>query len=61
MVDKLTLKLTLKYHATALVGIPAVSMLKRHILKWPFIIPSTRCTCVIIMLLNQLLDMPTFL
>jgi hypothetical protein len=25
--------------------------------KWPFV-PSTRCTCVMIMLFNQLLDMP---
>ena len=29
-----------------------------HILEWPFIVPSTRCTCVMIMLFNQLLDMP---
>ena len=31
---------------------------KRHILEWPYIIPSTRCTCVMIMRVNQLLDMP---
>ena len=31
---------------------------KLHILEWPFILPSTRCTCVMIMLFNQLLDMP---
>ena len=24
----------------------------------PFIVPSTRCTCVMIMLFNQILDMP---
>ena len=29
-----------------------------HILEWPFIVPSTRCICVMIMLFNQLLDMP---
>ena len=29
-----------------------------HILEWPFIVPSTRCTCVVIMLFNQRLDMP---
>uniref|UniRef100_A0A673Y847 Mitogen-activated protein kinase kinase kinase 1 n=1 Tax=Salmo trutta TaxID=8032 RepID=A0A673Y847_SALTR len=29
-----------------------------HILKWPFIVPSTRCTCVMIMLFNQPVDMP---
>ena len=29
-----------------------------HILELPFIVPSTRCTCVMIMLFNQLLDMP---
>ena len=29
-----------------------------HILVWPFIVPSTRCTCVMVMLFNQLLDMP---
>ena len=31
---------------------------KLHILEWPFIVLSTRCTCVMIMLFNQLLDMP---
>ena len=31
---------------------------KLHIVEWPFIVPSTRCTCVMIMLFNQLLDMP---
>jgi hypothetical protein len=31
---------------------------KLHILKWAFIVLSTRCTCVMIMLFNQLLDMP---
>ena len=31
---------------------------KLHILEWPFIVPSTRCTCVLIMLFNHLLDMP---
>jgi hypothetical protein len=25
---------------------------------WPFIVPSTKCTCVIIMLFNLHLDMP---
>ena len=29
-----------------------------HILEWPFIVPGTRCTCVMITLFNQLLDMP---
>ena len=32
-----------------------------HIFEWPFIVPSTRCTCVMIMLFNQILDMPTLL
>ena len=31
---------------------------KLDILEWPFIVPSTRCTCVMIMLFNQLLHMP---
>ena len=31
---------------------------KLHILEWPFIVPSTRCTCVMIMLFNWHLDMP---
>ena len=31
---------------------------KSHILEWPFIVPSTRCTCIMIMLFNQLIDMP---
>ena len=35
-----------------------ICVTKLHILEWPFIVPSTRCTCVMIMLLNQLLDMP---
>ena len=33
-------------------------MTKLHILEWPFIVPNTRCTCVMIMLFNQVLDMP---
>ena len=58
-------KLTFSYLTTAVVDIPAVSMpissalkTKLHILEWPFTVPSTRFTCVIIMLFNQLLDMP---
>uniref|UniRef100_A0A8K9X113 Origin recognition complex subunit 2 n=1 Tax=Oncorhynchus mykiss TaxID=8022 RepID=A0A8K9X113_ONCMY len=58
-------KLTLSSLATALLDIPAVSksvalccLTKLHILEWPFIVPSTRCSCVMIMLFNQLLDMP---
>jgi hypothetical protein len=64
-------KWTFNYLVTALVDIPAVSMLiacslktgdicgielvtKLHILEWPFIVHSTRCTCVLIMLFNQL-------
>ena len=31
---------------------------KLHILEWPFIVSSRRCTCAVTMLLNQLLDMP---
>jgi hypothetical protein len=61
--------------ATALVDIPAVSMsiahtLKTwhlwycvvwlHILEWPFIVPSTRCTCVMIMPFNLLSRPSTF-
>ena len=57
---------SLNYLATALVDIPAGSMpiacslktWKLHILEWPFIVPSTRCACVMIMLFNHLLDMP---
>ena len=29
-----------------------------HILEWSFIVPSTWCTCVMILLFNQLLDIP---
>jgi hypothetical protein len=32
-------------------------VIKLLILKWPFIVPSTRWTCVMIMRFNQLLDM----
>jgi hypothetical protein len=32
------------------------SVTKLHTLEWPFIVPSTRCTCVLIMLFNQLID-----
>ena len=31
---------------------------KLDILEGPFIVPRTRCTCVITVLFNQLLDMP---
>jgi hypothetical protein len=31
---------------------------QNYILEWPFIAPSTRCTCVMIMQFNQFLDMP---
>ena len=31
---------------------------KLHTLEWPLFVPITRCTCVMIMLFNQLLDMP---
>jgi hypothetical protein len=31
---------------------------KLNILKWPFIVPNTRCTCVMVMLFNQLPYMP---
>ena len=67
-------KWTLNSLATALVDIPAVSMTIAHSVntwdlwhcvvwqnctkKWPFIVPSTRCTCVMIMMFNHLLDMP---
>jgi hypothetical protein len=39
-------------------SVPLRCVTKLHILEWPFIIPSTRCTCIIIILFNQLLDMP---
>jgi hypothetical protein len=55
----------LKLTGKALVNIPAVSMpskletsvalcgvTKRHISEWPFIVPGTRLTCVMIMLFN---------
>ena len=69
MVEKLTVN-----SLTALVDIPAVNMpiacclkLKTSValccditthLEWLFIVPGTRCTFVMIMLFNQLLDMP---
>jgi hypothetical protein len=34
---------------------------KLHMLELPFIVPSTRCTCVMIMLFNQIFDMPHLL
>jgi hypothetical protein len=64
-------KLTLHSLATTLVDIPSQHanytlpqnlwhcvVTKLHILEWPLIVPSTRCTYVIIKLFNQLLDMP---
>ena len=39
-------------------GIVLYCVIKLHILGWPFIVPRTRCTCVMIMLINPLLDMP---
>ena len=65
-------KLTINSLVSALVDIPACQLhasskletsvafccvTELHILEWPFSIPSTRCTCVMIMF-NQLLDMP---
>ena len=60
-------KLTFKSLPTALVDILAVSMptldicgncvwWQQNIFEWPFIVPSS--SCVMIMLFNQLLDMP---
>ena len=59
-------KLTFNHLAIALVEVPAVSMLlqlessvalccvtKLHILGWPFIVPSTMCTCIMIMLFKS--------
>ena len=37
---------------------PLYCVTKLHILEWPLIVPRTRCTCVMIMLFNQFLDMP---
>jgi hypothetical protein len=34
------------------------SFVTQHILEWHFIVPVTRCSCVMIMVLNQLLGMP---
>jgi hypothetical protein len=62
-------KWTFNSLSTALLDIPAVSMSiarslwycvvrRNYILEWPFIVPSTRLTCVMIMHFNQLLDMP---
>ena len=31
---------------------------KLHILEWPFIVHSTRCTCVMIMVFNQIINLP---
>jgi hypothetical protein len=36
-------------------SVPLCWATKLHILEWPFIVSSTRCTCVTIMLLSQLL------
>jgi hypothetical protein len=57
-------KLTSNSLATALVDILAVALCcvtKMHILEWPFIVPSTRCTCVMNLLFNQLLIMQNLL
>ena len=35
-----------------------ICVTKLHILEWAFIVTSTRCTCVMILLFNHLLDMP---
>ena len=61
-------KLTLNSLATALqsacqlhkleTSVALCCVIKLHILEWPFFVPSTRCTGVMIMLFNQLLDMP---
>jgi hypothetical protein len=38
-------------------SVPLCSGTKLHILEQPFIVSSTKCTCVMIMQFNQLLDM----
>jgi hypothetical protein len=64
-------KLTFNYLATALVlqsacqlhtpsklesSVALCCVTKLYILEWPFIVPRTRCTCVMTMMFNQLLD-----
>jgi hypothetical protein len=34
-------------------SVALVSVTKLHILEWPFIVPSTRCTCVMITVFSQ--------
>ena len=61
-------EMNIKFSACALLDIPAVPqnlrhlwycvVTKLHILEWTFIVPSTRCTCVMTVLFNQLLDTP---
>ena len=71
MVDKLTLNyLATALVNIPVVSMPIVRYLKiedicgivlcdkLYIVEWHFIFPSTRCTCVIVMLFNQLHDMP---
>ena len=45
-------------HAPSKLETSLALLTKLHILKWPYIVPSTQCTCVMIMLFNQLLDKP---
>jgi choline-glycine betaine transporter len=51
-------KSTFNSLATALASVALCCVAKLHTLESPFIVASTRCTCVMIMLFNQLLDMP---
>jgi hypothetical protein len=45
-------------HANCTTQCGIVCVTKLHILEWYFIVPRTRCTCVMTMPFNQLLDMP---
>ena len=54
-IDKMQLCLLSAY--ACLYHNPTATM-GQHSQWWRFIVPSTTCTCVMIMLFNQLLDMP---
>ena len=55
LVDILAVSMPIAHSLETFVALGCVT--KLHILEWPVVVPSPRCTCVMVMLFNQLLDM----
>jgi hypothetical protein len=58
LVDIPTVSMPIAHPLKVETSLELCCVIKLHILEWPFIVPSTRGTCEMIMLFNPLLDMP---